>query len=146
MRTIVHLWFQISLCCSTLPVFRLRTETSKIVGMGRLAVWEADPNRDHYLYTWVPTHDARVKDVSRLFGEGSPYTFEKVRALWINPVATVRNRKTGKVEQQSDIWNQRCTIVRTPKPRAQLIAEGLITEEEQEAFWDGQVFTPAAVE
>ena len=123
----------------------VRTETSKIVGMGRLAVWEADPNRDMYLYSWVPTLDGRHKDVSRLFGEGGPYTFEKVRAIWINPVATVRNRKTGKVEQQDDRFNNRCTLVRTPKSRAQLIEEGRITEEEQEAFWDGQVFTPVAV-
>ena len=93
----------------------VRTETAKVVGMGRLAAWEDDPDRNKFDYHWIPTLDGRHKDVSKLFGENGPYTFEQVRNKWLNPVAMVRNRKTGKLERQDDSFNQRCTIARTPK-------------------------------
>ena len=114
----------------------VRTETSKIAGMGRLSAWAEDPDRDMYLYHWIPTLDGRHKDVSKLFGEGGPYTFDKIKQLWENPVATIRNRKTGKTETQDDRFNQRCTIARTLKAREQLVSEGRISKEEQERFWD----------
>ncbi len=114
----------------------VRTETSKIAGMGRLSAWAEDPDRDMYLYHWIPTLDGRHKDVSKLFGEGGPYTFDKIKQLWENPVATIRNRKTGRTETQDDRFNQRCTIARTLKTREQLVSEGRISKEEQERFWD----------
>lgn len=112
----------------------VRTETSKIVGQGRLQVWAEDPDRDMYLYHWIPTLDGRHKDISKLFGEGSPYTFDRIKELWENPIATVRNRVTGVTEVQNDVYNQRCTIARTLKSKAQLMDEGMSQEDVDKLF------------
>ena len=112
----------------------VRTETSKLVGMGRLAAWEADPQRDMYDYHWIATLDGRHKDISEKFMKDGPYAFEEVKKLWENPVATVKNRKTGKMEEQNDAYNQRCTLARTPKPISRLRDEG-VAEEELEGWF-----------
>lgn len=111
----------------------VRTETSKIAGFGRLTAWEADPKRDWYLYHWIATIDGRQKKVSEKFMREGPYSFEKIKALWENPVARVY--VDGKWIDQNDAFNQRCTIARTLKPKEQLIREGHVTAEEAEKLF-----------
>ncbi len=107
----------------------VRTESSKVAGMGRLHAWEQDPDREKYHYNWIATIDGRHKDVSAKFMREGPYTFEQVKALWTDPRATVHNRKTGKIEVQNDRFNNRCTITRRMKSQEELYAEGYSGEE-----------------
>ncbi len=107
----------------------VRTETSKVAGMGRLHAWEQDPQREWYHYNWIATIDGRHKDVSLKFMKEGPYTFEQAKILWTNPVATVYNRKTHKIESQNDRFNNRCTLSRRMKTRDELIAQGIGGEE-----------------
>lgn len=110
----------------------VRTETSKVAGLGRLAAWEQDPQRDWYDYHWVATIDGRHKDISEAFMKGGPYTFEQIKQLWLKPEGWVVNRKTGRREYQIDSYNNRCTIARTLKSGERLMAEGLATPEDLE--------------
>ena len=113
----------------------VRTETSKIAGFGRLHAWEADPQRDMYHYHWIATLDGRHKDVSAKLMREGPYTFDKIKELWLNPVAKVIDRKTGRMVEQDDKFNQRCTLARTLKSKEVLVQEGLASKEEAESLF-----------
>jgi len=84
-----------------------RTEMTKISNQGRIFAWEQDPMRDDYNYHYIPTRDSRTKDVSLELAQNGPYSFDEIRALWLNPVSPT----TG----QSDVFNNRCGVARTRK-------------------------------
>lgn len=115
----------------------VRTETAKATNLGRISAWGNDPERDFYDYWWVATHDDRTKDVSFMFEDGAPYTFDRIKQLWTvdhNEPKLVRNRHTGKREVQTSSFNCRCTAARTPKDPEELYSEGLISREEFSAM------------
>lgn len=84
-----------------------RTEMTKISNMGRIMAWEQDPLREDYDYHYIPTRDSRTKAVSIELANGGPYTFEQIKALWLNPVSPT----TG----ENDVFNNRCGLGRTRK-------------------------------
>jgi len=84
-----------------------RTEMTKISNMGRIFAWESDPLRDDYDYHYVPTRDSRTKGVSLELAGNGPYSFDQIRALWLNPVSPT----TG----ENDVFNNRCGVTRTRK-------------------------------
>jgi len=84
-----------------------RTELTKISNMGRIFAWESDPLREDYNYFWIAVADSHEKEVSKELAAGNPYTFEGIKALWLNPVSPTTN--------ENDVYNNRCSIVRRRK-------------------------------
>lgn len=109
----------------------VRTDSEKAAALGRLLSWTDDPNRDYFNYGWLPVHDDRTKDVSLLFERRNPMTFWQLRKTFeVDHVAPVMvtNRHTGRREAQISAFNCRCQIARWPKRRAQLVREGLLSQ------------------
>lgn len=98
----------------------IRTEVAKISNEGRLLAWEQDPLRDEYDYYWIATRDRRVKPISLVMQDNSPYDFTTVADLWRNPTTENALRHglrgaAGLPPKQNDVFNQRCSITRRPK-------------------------------
>ncbi len=84
-----------------------RTEMTKISNMGRILAWEQDPLKNDYLYHYVPTRDSRTKAVSLELANNGPYSFDEIKAIWLNPVSPT----TG----ENDVFRNRCGVARTRK-------------------------------
>lgn len=114
----------------------VRTDEQKATSLGRLLSWVDDPNRDYYNYGWFPLHDGREKDVSILFERRNPMTYWELRKTFeVDHVVPklVINRHTGRKEAQVSAFNCRCEVARWPKPRWQLVRDGLISQTETAA-------------
>ncbi len=98
----------------------VRTETRKLSGMGKLAAWEKDPERDWFNYHYVATYDERTRQQHMRFMTRGPYTFAAIKLIW---------------EEEREPYNCRCSLSRTQKPRDVLVAEGLVTVEEAERLF-----------
>ena len=101
----------------------VRTETTKAVGMGRLAAWEQDTERAWYDYHWVATLDGRHKLISEKLMREGPYEFEEIKQLWVHQEAWVYDPVKRRWVYQIGHYNCRCTITRTLKSRARLERE-----------------------
>jgi SPP1 gp7 family putative phage head morphogenesis protein len=98
----------------------VRTETRKLAGMGKLAAWEKDPERDWFSYHYVATYDERTRQQHMHFMTGGPYEFDQVKVIW---------------EEEREPYNCRCSLARTLKPHDVLVTEGHVTAEEAERLF-----------
>jgi len=88
-----------------------RTETAVISNLGRLFAWEKEGEpRYSYNYIWRHTPDNRAKEISKHRATYNPLSFDEALFLWHHQKERLPN---GKVE--TDSFNQRCTLSRTPR-------------------------------
>ena len=88
-----------------------RTETANVSGAGRFIGWSKDPDRYTYNYFWRNTIDNRSKPISLWRGKQNPLTFSEALYLWEHQTQNMG----GKIGLQSDMYNQRCTVSRSPR-------------------------------
>ena len=98
----------------------IRTEISKISNEGRIMAWGEDPLKNEYSYWWVAVRDDRMKTISGVLENNSPYTFENIKKLWREPtteMATSMNLRGTEVlkKKENDSYRQRCSLTRTAK-------------------------------
>lgn len=86
----------------------IRTSVATISNSGRLFAWSDDPYRNNYEYIWNAVPDNRAKPISIRRWKGNPYSYEEIEFLWYRQAEMIE----GKV--QNDVFNQRCTISRSP--------------------------------
>lgn len=86
-----------------------RTETAQVSNLGRIWSWDQDPERFNYQYFWNFVPDNRVKEISRIRSLGNPYDADGIKFLWLHQEQQLSNGKW-----QSDVFNQRCSVSRSP--------------------------------